>query len=490
MSYAYILSITLAAVLSVAVFNSNVVRGRQSQALLFLSIAFYLLLDPLHFPWLVLLAYATALAARSITKKPPGTGRAKVLVVSLLLLAAALGLFKIGARLAEPFSSWLGRFGIDGNLISLSLTLPIGISFFVFQLTSYLIDVHRRETPAQDEFGKLMLYAFFFPRVVAGPLQRAGNFFAQLEALTPVKVNSALEGVTRIVWGIFQKVVIADQIAPFVDRAYEDPLSYDGVALSLATWMYAFEIFLDFCGYTNIAIGAAMLFGFELSPNFRQPYAAVSIADFWKRWHITLTNWLTTYIYAPITSHRLLETGFYERSLIAVCVTFLVSGIWHGASATFIAWGALHALYLVLSVATRNARSSVARAAGLSARPKLQTVVRVVVTFNLVCLAYVLFRSEDTTTAVSIVARLPTGWDSPLQSICRFVASDGIAFMLSLLGIIGGVLMNVPSACATADRVIRSNNWTRAAVCSLMAVGIVATLEYGDPVRKFIYLRF
>nr|WP_269144663.1 MBOAT family O-acyltransferase [Devosia faecipullorum] len=312
--------------------------------------------------------------------------------------------------------------------------MPLGISFYTFQVISYIVDVYRGER-VERHFGLFVLYVMFFPKVVSGPIERARNLLPQLHALPGFSFPLAIAGFQLLLWGAFKKVVVADRIAPFVDRVYSAPQDFDGVATSFATWLYAFQLYFDFSGYTDMALGAAMMLGIRLMQNFDRPYFAVSVQDFWKRWHISLTSWLNDYVYTPITRSKRIKIKLYNLILIALMVTFVVSGFWHGSHWTFIVWGALHGAYIVVSLLVQKPWNRFAKQIGLTKYPRFYTGFKIARTFLLVCFAYILFRAADMSDALFMMGNIWTGWGNFGGGIASVVQGDNTDILLVFLGI-------------------------------------------------------
>ena len=271
---------------------------------------------------------------------------------------------------------------------------------------SYTIEVYWGRQKAERHFGYFALYVSYFPQLVAGPIERPGHLLPQLRQGFDFDYGRVVEGLRLMVWGLFKKVVIADRLAMMVDNVYSQPGEYSGVGLSVATVFFAFQIYCDFSGYSDIAIGAAQVLGHRLMRNFDRPYFACSIVDFWKRWHISLSSWFRDYLYIPLGGSRVKVSRFYFNIL----VVFVVSGLWHGASWTFVVWGLLHGLLYWGEKATVGLREKAADVMGLAKVPRLHHAFRVVVTFGLVCFAWIFFRANSISDALLIVSRLGSGW--------------------------------------------------------------------------------
>lgn len=292
--------------------------------------------------------------------------------------------------------------GLHWVLPHLSIILPVGISFYCFQALGYTIDVYRGTVPAERHLSRFALYVAFFPQLVAGPIERAGHLLVQFRKRNNPDLTRFVSGSKLIVWGLFKKVVIADRLAFYVDRVYGNPDVYSGTTLLLATYFFAFQIYCDFSGYSDIAVGSARIFGYDLMQNFNLPYFATSVSDFWKRWHISLSTWFRDYVYVPLGGNRVSTL----RWCFNIAVVFLLSGLWHGANWTFVAWGGIHGgYYLAEQMWRRHARGPVLER--VMPAPAAR-VVRILLVFHLVLLAWVFFRAASLSQAGMILTRIAT----------------------------------------------------------------------------------
>lgn len=386
--------------------------------------------------FLVQIFAATAVAysvAFGIEGAQSAGAKQRRLTFGVVLLLVNLCLFKYALFFNNLLGPLVGWRGADGPLIT--LIMPLGISFYTFQLIGYMADVYRGDR-AERHFGIFCLFVLLFPKVVSGPIERSKNLLPQLHALPDFSLPLAIAGLQLMLWGAFKKIVVADRIAPYVDRVYSAPQDFDGVATAFATWLYAFQLYFDFSGYTDMALGAAMILGIKLMQNFDRPYFAVSVQDFWKRWHISLTSWLTDYIYTPITRAKWIKIKLYNLILIALMVTFIISGFWHGSHWTFIAWGALHGAYIVVSLLVQKPWNQFAKRIGLTKYPRFYNGFKVAKTFLLVCFAYILFRSADMGDALFMMGNLWTGWGNVPGGIGAVVQGDATNIVLALVGIV------------------------------------------------------
>lgn len=350
------------------------------------------------------------------------TGRKKpFLLLGGGILLGLLFFFKYLNLAVESFCALMGVLGKPITAPGFSIVLPMGISFYIFQTLSYLIDVARGTIPAERHFGLYALYVSFFPQLVAGPIERPGDLLPQLRCPETPDAAQRCEALRNLVRGFAKKVMIADCLAGVVDHAYSDPASAGGGAMVLATILFAVQIYCDFSGYSEIAMGCAGLAGIRLSRNFCNPYRAITLRDFWRRWHISLTRWFTDYVYIPLGGSRK-GTLRHCRNLMIV---FLLSGLWHGADITFIVWGGLHGLFLVLETLVDHGNTP--------RHPQLRRIL----TLTAVCFAWIFFRAANWETAIQILQTLPTGF-APGQ-ILSGLGIGGSRLLLTI-----GLLLTLP----------------------------------------------
>ena len=312
---------------------------------------------------------------------------------SIMLTIVPLLLFKYFNFITQAGASVLAWVGIDTPAPSLSWVIPLGLSFYTFQALGYMVDVYKERINAERKWWDYMLYVSFFPQILCGPISKASELLPQIKDPAPFKYTQAVSGLRMVLWGMFLKVVLADRVGMYTDVIYQNPEIYSGVSCFIASVFYSLQIFGDFAGYSYMAVGVARLLGINLIVNFHRPYFAQSIADFWKRWHISLTRWLTTYIYIPLGGSRCSKA----RNNLNIMLTFLVSGIWHGANYTFILWGAIHGFFQVVE-----------KTLGLN---KLNSkgilrFIRIIVTFLIVNTAWIFFRAPSIGDAFDIISRL------------------------------------------------------------------------------------
>jgi alginate O-acetyltransferase complex protein AlgI len=339
-------------------------------------------------------------------------GRKKrwILMASILTNIGMLAFFKYFNFANENLASLAKFIGWNYPIHNLAIILPIGLSFHTFQSLSYTIEVYRGHQKAERHFGYLALYVMYYPQLVAGPIERPQNILHQLHTEQHFEYQRVADGLKRMAWGMFKKIVVADRMVLFVNPVYSDPTGYNGPALVFATLAFAIQIYCDFSGYSDIALGAAQVMGVELMKNFDHPYFARSISEFWRRWHISLSTWFRDYVYIPLGGKRVPK----PRWAFNLFVTFLISGLWHGANWTYIIWGALHGLYLVFFAFTEPFWSHLSVLTRLERLPGLKIVISTLTTFLLVTFAWIFFRASSLTEALYIVSHLGSGWYSYL----------------------------------------------------------------------------
>lgn len=354
--------------------------------LLAASFYFYMYMDPKYIFFLlgtVTVSYLLALAldsARDVFRKK------LYLFIGILALIGVLALLKYSGFIIEIA-------GLPSPAIQ--FMLPVGISFYTFQTLGYLIDIYRGKYPAERHFGYYCLFVSFFPQILSGPIGRGDVLLPQLKKERTFDIYQASYGMKLMAVGYFKKLVVAGLLAPTVDKIYDNPESYVGLVYIIATFMFALQIYCDFSGYTDIAIGCAKLFGMELSENFKSPYFSRSIKEFWSRWHISLSTWFRDYLYIPLGGNRVGKI----RHCFNLMLTFLVSGLWHGAGINYILWGGIHGFYQIIeTISGKNKKGREGK------RNPLLNLFSVFLTFMAVCLAWVFFRADSVSHAWRIIS--------------------------------------------------------------------------------------
>ena len=370
--------------------------------LLVASYFFYMSWNP---KYVVLILFTTAIsytAAILIEKQAKKANKKIILAVAAVLCLGVLFFFKYFNFASSSVSVILSIFKIKWNPVVINILLPVGISFYTFQTLSYVIDVYRGETEAERHFGKYATFVSFFPQLVAGPIERTNNLLPQIKEEHHFDYDSASYGLKQMAWGYFKKIVIADTIAKYSGLVFENPLYYKGFALVLAAVLFSIQIYCDFSGYSDIAIGAAKLFGINLMTNFRSPYFAQSIREFWSRWHISLSTWFRDYIYIPLGGNRVGKI----RHAANLMITFLVSGLWHGASWTFVVWGGLHGLAQIVENLLFPQKNNSSKG--------IIKYVRILAVFVFCTIAWILFASNTMSDVVYYLAHLFDGIIHPI----------------------------------------------------------------------------
>jgi alginate O-acetyltransferase complex protein AlgI len=306
-----------------------------------------------------------------------------------------LGVFKYYNFFAQSFADLLHGFGVEVHPGTLDIILPVGISFYTFHGLSYVIDIYKNRIPAERNFVEYAVFVSFFPLLVAGPIERATHLLPQIQRERVFDYSRAKDGMRQILWGLFKKMVIADNCADLANTIFADPSTQSGSSLLLGAIFFTFQIYGDFSGYSDIALGTARLFGIELLRNFAFPYFSRDIAEFWRRWHISLSSWFRDYLYIPLGGSK----GGKWMQVRNTFIIFLVSGFWHGANWTFIAWGFIHALYFIPLLLINRNRQNMEIVAQGKWLPSIRELISMGVTFALVVIGWIFFRAQDLTHA-------------------------------------------------------------------------------------------
>ena len=372
--------------------------------LLVASCVFYMAFIPVYIFILVVVIVVDYIAGICIEGSTGGRRRL-FLIVSIISNVGFLAFFKYFNFLNENIAYLARLVHWNYPINALYIILPIGLSFHTFQAMSYTIEVYRANQKAERHFGIYALYVMFYPQLVAGPIERPMHLIHQFYEEHRFDYARVTDGLKLMAWGLFKKVVIADRLAVLVNPVYDYPAAYPGMSLLFATVFFAYQIYCDFSGYSDIAIGAAQVMGFDLMNNFNRPYFSKSITEFWKRWHISLSTWFRDYVYIPMGGNRAGRARWQYNLLI----TFLLSGLWHGANWTYVAWGALHGFYRISSIWTNKARLKLTAFTRLDRLPVLHKCLRVITTFSLVSFAWIFFRAASVPDALYIVTKIASG---------------------------------------------------------------------------------
>lgn len=319
--------------------------------------------------------------------------------ISLAVLLGLLLFFKYVDFVGENATSLANWLGVEASWTTRNVLLPVGISFYTFQAISYVVDVYHKRIAAERNLVNFALYVSFFPQLVAGPIERAGDMLPQFRQLPLIRAVQLTNGLRWILLGLFKKMVVADNLAPFVDKVYNPDYPATAAEYLLATYAFSMQIYGDFSGYSDIAVGSALVLGFRLSENFRQPYFSASVAEFWRRWHVTLHTWFKDYVYIPLGGSR---RGIH-RTYLSIVITMVLAGLWHGAGWQFVAYALIHAASIIIW-------SQLSRWKVLTVIPAAtRQIAGILLTFHLVCFSRIYFRSESIWQANSIVQQLAEG---------------------------------------------------------------------------------
>jgi len=367
--------------------------------LLLVSCFFYMAFVPQYILVLFFLITVDFFLGKAIEKRE-GSERKMLLLLSVFANLGTLFFFKYFNFFNENVDAIAQFLNWNYSPLILSIALPLGLSFHVFQSLSYVIEVYRRRYGAEKNILTYALYVMFFPQLVAGPIERPGHLIPQFRQEHTFDAERIRSGLERMLWGFFKKIVIADNLASYVNPVYLSPDEHSGLALLLATVFFAFQVYCDFSGYSDIAVGSAKVLGYDLTINFNRPFFSSSIAEFWRRWHISLSNWLRDYVYYPLALRK--KGSVRYRIVSAVLITFVLVGLWHGAAWTFVAFGVLHGSFLAVGQLSERWRKKAVSFLGLSQLPKLMLLWKTLTTFALACAGFVFFRAHSLSDAFLI----------------------------------------------------------------------------------------
>lgn len=401
------------------------------------------------------------------------------LILSIASTCSVLFIFKYFNFFNTNFSQLAALLHWHYSYTALELLLPIGLSFHTFQSLSYVIEVYKGHQRAEKNLGIYALYIMFYPQLVSGPIERPQNMLHQFRERKNFDYQRVVEGLVLMAWGLFKKVVIADNLAVLVTAVYDKPMQYQSAVLIVATLFFSIQIYCDFSGYTDIARGAAKVMGFNLTLNFDHPYIAKSLAEFWRRWHISLSSWLRDYIYTPIVLHR--RYWGVWGAVFALMITFVVSGIWHGASWTFVVWGLLHGIGLSCEMLTAEFRKKYFKWI-----PRwIYSAISVAFTFSFVSFTYIFFRAKSMSDALYIVTHLfeTRSWANPMIAWPLYDGQVAKALIALLIGV------EYIQRHVTLKQFVQTRWWLRwPAYYSLVTTGMVLG-QWFSP-QQFIYFQF
>ncbi len=458
----------------------------------FLLLASYVFYMNLHIGYGILLLATTILTyvlALKLEKADSPKQKRHCLLSGILPLVLVLLFYKLGSPVINHLNSLIDAGRLSMQPITLKILLPAGISFYFFQSMGYLIDVYKGKIKAEHHFGYYALFVSFFPQLLAGPIGRADSLLPQYKKERPFRYDDVTYGLKLMAWGYFKKLVIADVFAMTVDRLYNNVHSYVGLAFIIVTIMFAIEIYCDFSGYSDIAIGCARLFGIELMTNFKSPYYSFSIKEFWSRWHISLSTWFRDYVYIPLGGNRVKKW----RHCLNLMITFLVSGFWHGSSLTYIIWGGLHGLLQIIESFLYPCSKDPIPETGLKRYLSKRHWWQLPLTFTLLCFTWIFFRANTLEDAIWIISRL--FWDAsrPLNylqtAIVCLELSPVAAIGMTLSVILLGIYDHASLKCDVIAAFSRQKCFIRWPVYVLLLV-IIALFAPKGVATEFIYFQF
>jgi alginate O-acetyltransferase complex protein AlgI len=388
-----------------------------------------------------------------------------------------LGVFKYYNFFAESFAATLASVGVEVNPWTLKVILPVGISFYTFHGLSYVIDIYKQRIVPERNFVEYSVFVSFFPLLVAGPIERATHLLPQIKKQRTFNYATMVDGMRQILWGLFKKIVIADKCAEYANMVFENSADYSGSSHVVGAVFFAFQIYGDFSGYSDIALGTARLLGIELLKNFNFPYFSRDIAEFWRRWHISLSTWFRDYLYIPLGGSQLGMWGKVRNTF----VIFLVSGFWHGANFTFIIWGLLNALFIMPSILFNTNRTNLDIVAKGKHLPTWRELVAMLLTFTLTCFAWVFFRAATVTDALSFITKICSASLFTLPQLNIKIIS--IWLVLFIIIEWAGREQNYALAAI-------GTKWPRALRWSMYYGIIVLIATYAGAKQQFIYFQF
>lgn len=448
--------------------------------ILLASYYFYMCWKPAYLVVILLSTFVGYVAGIKIADA--GSQKKKRLYLGLSL-AVNLGLlfffkyFNFANNSVRLFAHYLN---LPYDVPALNVLLPVGISFHTFQIIGYNIDVFRGSVQPERRKGYFSLFGTFFPQLVAGPIERARNLLPQLLTEQRFDEHRISSGLRLILWGLFKKMVIADRLAGYTNMVYGSPSDYSNLGLLVATYFFSFQIYCDFSGYSDIAVGSARILGFNLMRNFRSPYFAASIPEFWQRWHISLSTWFRDYVYVSLGGNRVSRWKWWRNILIV----FGVSGLWHGANWTFAVWGLLHGMLYLFSTWTQTIQVRIANALRLDRLPTLSRFLAAIWTFHLVALTWIFFRAGSISDAFSIVSRIAGGIDMDWTAL----GLSGQDMFLAVAGIAVLVGVELLQSAGSLGRILQKGPALRWAIYAVLALALL-NLRVLEP-APFIYFQF
>ncbi|MBG44441.1 MAG: membrane-bound O-acyltransferase family protein [Aequorivita sp.] len=453
----------------------------QNFLLLIASYVFYAWWDWRFLSLIVFSSAVDYLVGIGLSKTEKHEKRKALLLLSIFVNLGFLGFFKYFNFFSESFAEAFTLLGHPFEASRLNIILPVGISFYTFQTMSYSIDVYRRKMEPTKDAIAFFSFVSFFPQLVAGPIERATNLLPQFFKKRNFEYSLAMDGLRQILWGLFKKMVIADNCAQFVNLAFSNPQDYTASSLAIGVVFFAFQIYGDFSGYSDIAIGTTRLFGFNLMKNFSYPYFSRDIAEFWRRWHISLSTWFRDYVYIPLGGSR----GSDWLKVRNIFIIFIVSGFWHGANWTFIFWGALNALYFLPLLLLKRNRQHIEVVAKDRFLPSMTDFFKILLTFIITCFAWIFFRANSLSSAFEYISLLfsETIFYSP-----NFLALNKV-YVLSVL-IIGFLTLEWKGREANYAIESFGESWPKSLKYIFYYCLAMIIFFFGGKEQAFIYFQF
>ena len=397
--------------------------------------------------------------------------------LSIVINLGFLGIFKYFNFFADSFAEALSLLGLQANFWTLQVILPVGISFYTFHGLSYVIDIYHDKIKPERNFIQYGVFVSFFPLLVAGPIERATHLLPQIQTTRHFDYHKAVDGLRQILWGLFKKIVIADNCAVYADMIFNNSEDYSGTTLMLGAVLFAFQIYGDFSGYSDIALGTARLFGIDLLRNFAYPYFSRDIAEFWRRWHISLSTWFRDYLYIPLGGSK----GGTWMKVRNTFIIFLVSGFWHGANWTFIAWGALNALYFMPLLLSNRNRANLDIVGQGKIFPSFREALAVLITFALTVFAWIFFRAESLSHAFSYISGMFSGDLFSIPKVNALV----VLILIGIFMLVEWIGREYPYAIAHIGF-----KWPRVVRWGFYYLIITAIFVFGGKEQEFIYFQF
>lgn len=465
------------------VFNKSLTK--QNLLILIVSYVFYAWWD---WRFLFLLAFSTFLDYFSGLKIEQANSQNKSkfwLILSIGINLGFLGFFKYYNFFITEMASAISGVGIQINVWTLKVILPVGISFYTFHGLSYIIDVYKKRIVAERSFIEYAVFVSYFPLLVAGPIERATHLLPQVKKVRIFNYDKAVDGLRQILWGLFKKIVIADNCAMYANAIFNDSVNHNGSSLFIGALFFTFQIYCDFSGYSDIALGTSRLFGIELLRNFAFPYFSRDIAEFWRRWHISLSTWFRDYLYFPLGGSQ----GGMWIKVRNTFIIFLVSGFWHGANWTFIAWGFLNALYFIPLLLLNKNRNHIETISTNGIFPSFKEFFQILITFFLTVIAWIFFRAESLTHAFSILKRI---FSKSFFQVPNFLEKHDLIYllihslMIGLLILVEWMHRDRQFGLQFNENLLQSKYKRWSIYCALVLI----ILLFGGKQNNFIYFQF